>query len=96
MKFTEFVSGMVDQVKFGIARYEKEYKDLTGPAKMALLNQEITDYFIFKWEEVKINFIIKTFLRNRIKKAIPTITQKVYDLIAVKIEGVTEKILNIK
>lgn len=96
MKFTEFVSGMVDQVKFGIAKYEKEYKDLTGPAKMALLNKEITNYFDSKWENVKLNFIVKAFLKKQIKNCIPIITQKIYDLIAVKIEGITEKILNIK
>jgi len=96
MKLIEFALTLVDQIKFGIAKYEKDYKNLKGPEKMAHLNQEITDYFIFKWEEVKINFIIKTFLKNKIKKAIPIITQKVYDLIAVRIEGVTEKILLIK
>lgn len=96
MKLLEFMVGLVDQIKFGIAKYEKDYKDLKGPDKMTLLNKEITSYFDSKWENVKLNFIIKGFLKKQIRNFIPNITQKVYDLIAIRIEGVTEKILNIK
>ena len=86
-----FVKEFVVRVQAAIKKVE-EFKELSGPEKMNRVNTVAYAFFDANYDKLKINFLVKGYLRKKLRKAIPDFTQKIYDLIATSIEGVTNKI----
>ena len=88
-----FVKEFVARVQLAIKEVEK-FKELSGEEKMRRVNSVAYSFFDDNYDKIKMNFIIKAYLKKKIRNYIPEITQKIYDLIATYIEGVTNKIKN--
>lgn len=86
-----FGKELVSRVEAAIKKAE-EFKDLTGQQKMDKVNEVAYEFFDANYDKLKINFIVKAYLKKKIRNAIPDITQKVFDLIEKQIEGITGKI----
>ena len=87
----EFVKEFVAKVT-EIIKKVQEFKELTGEEKMARVNAVAYDFFDKNYDKIKMNFLVKAYLKKKLRKLIPTITQKIYDLIATSIEGITNKL----
>ena len=88
----EFLKDFIAKV-VEIIKKVQEFKELTGEEKMARVNAVAYDFFDKNYDKyIKMNFIVKAYLKKKLRKLIPTITQKIYDLIAMSIEGITNKI----
>lgn len=87
----EFVKEFIDRIKLAIEDVEK-LKKLSGTQKKEKVNAIAYEFFDANYDKLKINFLVKGYLKKRIRKAIPDITQKVFDLIETSIEGITNKI----
>ena len=88
-----FGKDFIAHIEAAIKKVE-EVKNLKGSQKMEQVNELAYKFFDENFDKVKINFLVKGYLKKKIRKAIPSITQKVYDLIATSVEGITNKIKN--
>lgn len=91
LSIIDFGKNLVSEIEKGIKKVEK-IKKLTNEQKKAKVDEIAYAYFDANFNKLKINFLVKAYLRKKIRKAIPVITQKVFDLIATTIEGITNKI----
>lgn len=91
LSIIDFGKNLVSEIEKGIKTVEK-LKKLTGEQKKAKVDEIAYAYFDANFNKLKINFLVKAYLRKKIRKAIPDITQKIFDLIATTIEGITNKI----
>ena len=87
----EFVKEFINRVKIAIEKVEK-FKELSSEEKKSRVDAVAYNYFDANFDKLKINFLVKGYLKKRIRKAIPDITQKIFDLIETSIEGITNKI----
>ena len=87
----EFVKGIVAKVQEAIKKVDA-YKELSGEEKMARVNAVAYEFFDKNYDKIKMNFLVKAYLRKKLRNLIPVLTQKVFDLIATSIEGITNKI----
>lgn len=87
----EFGKEFINRIKLAIEEVEK-LKKWSGVQKKAKVDAIAYEFFDANFDKLKINFLVKGYLKKRIRKAIPDITQKVFDLIETSIEGITNKI----
>ena len=90
LSIIDFGKNLVSEIEKGIKTVEK-LKKLTSEQKKAKVDEIAYAYFDANFNKLKINFLVKAYLRKKIRKAIPDITQKVFDLIATTVEGITNK-----
>lgn len=89
MKFSDLIKNVALKAEIVIENLEK-FKDLTGKQKKDRLDKAIKEYIENNLEFVGMNFIIKFIIKKFLIENIPSITQAIFDLIKVKIEGVTK------
>lgn len=90
MKVFDFVKELIEKIESGIRKVES-FKNLTGKEKMDKLNDIVYYYYDTNFDKIQMNPLIRIFLKGKIRKVIPYLTQKVYDLISTHIEGITKK-----
>lgn len=66
-------------------------KMLDNLEKKERLDDYITDYINVAMGKLKLNFVFKLILKKFLIPNVPVITQSIFDLVKVKLEGVTRK-----
>lgn len=89
MSFKEFIEGFCQTAETYIKKYE-EIKGLSGEEKKARLDDVITVYVNTGIEKLPVNFVFKFVLKKVLVQNIPTITQMIFNLIKLKVEGITK------
>ena len=87
----EFAKELIVHIQVAIKKVEA-YKELSGQEKMDRVNAMVYEFFDNNYDKLKINFIVKAYMKKKIRKLIPVLTQKVYDLIKSYVAGITEKV----
>lgn len=89
MQFTEFIKTFASKTKGTIAWLEG-YNELSNEEKKRRLDYQITEWVEMTIDNIGLNFILKFALKKLLVNNIPTITQAIFDLVKVKVEGITE------
>lgn len=90
MQILNFIFEFTDKTKSVIEEIEK-MKNLVdnGPAKKQMLDETMVHWVEQNYNKlVKINFLMKGSVKKAIILMIPRLTQKIYDLIRIKIMGI--------
>ena len=90
MKFKEFIEKFKNKTTELINFFEKQ-KKLTGAEKKAQVDFAIKNWVEDILQGSDLNFIIKFILKKYVLNNIPVITQSIFDLIKIRIEGITEE-----
>ena len=88
MKFKEFIEKITETTKEAIIRLEN-YSTLSGKEKKDRLDDYVTERALYLLDEAKIGWFFKFIIEKFVIKNIPTITQKIFDLIKINIKGIT-------
>ena len=89
MSIKDFIKGFIQTSKTYIAKYE-EYKELSNEDKKKRVDEILFSYTKNAIETLPINFIFKIALKKFLLPNISTLTQGVFDLIEVRISGITQ------
>lgn len=89
MKIKEFIEEFVLCTKNNIEQYEK-IENFSGKDKKIRLDEIITNFANSTIDKIKMNFVIKMIFKKILIENIPYITQVIFDLIKIKIEGITK------
>lgn len=84
----EFIDGFVETTKFYIKRFE-EIKNLTNEEKKERLDELLINYCEKAIDTLGVNFLFKLVLKKILIANIPHLTQTIFNLIRLKIEGIT-------
>lgn len=90
MKFKEFITELKDKTKNLIQIYEN-YKDLTGEQKKQRVDYQVKSWIETQLITTKLNVFVKFIIKTYILNHIPDITQAIFDLIKLRIQGITEE-----
>lgn len=94
----QFITGVFEITTQAIKKYE-EYKELTGQQKMERVNDYVVNLIFESLSNIGnecergplfSNTLFVWIIKKIVIKCIPVITQKIYDLIQMKIEGITK------
>ncbi len=88
MKFKEFIQGFAAVAKTNII--ELAQTELNNDNKKMILDSKIINYLDCAFEKLKVNFIVKKFLKTFVFSNVSQITQLIYDLIKMKVDGITK------
>ena len=89
MEIKQFIQTFATKTKAMIAWLEG-YKTLSGEEKKERLDEHLTKYVDLTIDNLGLNFLFKFVLKRILLDNIPAITQTIFDLVKVKVEGVTK------
>jgi len=89
MQIKEFIETFATKTK-GMIAWLEGYKELSNEEKKRRLDVQISEWVELTIDSIGLNFIFKFALKKILINNIPTITQAIFDLVKVKVEGITE------
>ena len=89
MHIRTFIKDFVQNTKGYIEKYE-QYKELSGEEKKARVDSLIYEYVEGVIDNIGLNFVFKFVIKKLLLENIPILTQLIFDLIKVKVEGITK------
>ena len=92
-KFKDFIDGFKQISQIYIEKYEN-IKSLSPTKKKAKLDDMVFQYTTLAIDNLGMNLISKAIIKKFILKNIPHITQAIFDLIKINIQGITKWTLN--
>lgn len=88
MELKTFILDFVNETRKNIIELAKT--ELSNENKKLMLDQKIIEFLENAIVGIKLNFILKIALRRLLLPNVSIITQKIFDLLKEKIEGITK------
>lgn len=87
MKLKEFIFSLIETTKANII--ELAQTELSNSNKKLVLDNKIINHIEMAIDKLSLNFILKNLIKKMILPNISVITQTIFDLIKMRVDGVT-------